>query len=132
MKLRDVFKGKKGILFAVPGAFTPGCSKSHLPSYIADFDKLKAKGVDVIVCTATNDSYVMAAWGEQQGATGKVRMVRRNRSATPRCAPPGRAGKHARARARARSWRMARRSWRARWAWRRSPARSCAAGATAR
>lgn len=75
MKLRDLFKGKKGILFAVPGAFTPGCSKTHLPSYVADFEKLKAKGVDVIVCTATNDKYVMHAWGVEQGAQGKARRL---------------------------------------------------------
>jgi len=75
VKLRDVFAGKKGILLAVPGAFTPGCSKSHLPSYVADFEKLKAKGCEVIVCTATNDAYVMYAWGKDQGATGKVLML---------------------------------------------------------
>ncbi len=75
VKLRDVFKGKKGILIAVPGAFTPGCSKSHLPSYVADYDKLKAKGCQVVVCTATNDPYVMYAWGKDQGAEGKVLML---------------------------------------------------------
>lgn len=75
VKLRDLFKGKKGILFAVPGAFTPGCSKTHLPSYIADAAKLKAKGIEVVVCTATNDAFVMAAWGQAQGAGGKVMML---------------------------------------------------------
>ena len=75
VKLRDLFAGKKGILFAVPGAFTPGCSKTHVPSYVADYDTLRAKGVKVIVCTATNDPYVMEAWGRDQGAVGKVLML---------------------------------------------------------
>ena len=75
IKLRDLFAGKKGILFAVPGAFTPGCSKTHVPSYVADYDALRAKGVEVIVCTATNDAYVMEAWGRDQGAVGKVMML---------------------------------------------------------
>lgn len=75
VKLRDLFKGKKGILFAVPGAFTPGCSKSHVPSYLADYDALRAKGVDVVVCTATNDPFVMYAWGVQQGVGDKIRML---------------------------------------------------------
>lgn len=52
VKLQDVFKGKKGILFGVPGAFTPGCSKTHLPGYINDYEKLKAAGAEVVVCTA--------------------------------------------------------------------------------
>jgi 2-Cys peroxiredoxin 5 len=75
VKLRELFAGKKGILFAVPGAFTPGCSKTHVPSYVADYDALRAKGVEVIVCTATNDAYVMEAWGRDQGASGKVLML---------------------------------------------------------
>jgi len=52
VELQDVFAGKKGILFGVPGAFTPGCSKTHLPGYINDYDKLTAAGAEVIVCTA--------------------------------------------------------------------------------
>jgi len=73
--IRSLFAGKRGILFAVPGAFTPTCSKSHLPSYIAQSAALKAAGLDVIACLATNDAWTMQAWGEQQGATGKVRML---------------------------------------------------------
>ncbi|RME24121.1 MAG: peroxiredoxin [Deltaproteobacteria bacterium] len=65
----------KHVLFGVPGAFTPGCSKTHLPGYIADYDKWIAKGVQSINCMAVNDAFVMAAWGEAHGAAGKVRML---------------------------------------------------------
>jgi len=75
VKLQDVFKGKKGILFGVPGAFTPGCSKTHLPGYINDYEKLKAAGAEVVVCTAVNDAFVTGAWGEAAGADGKVRIL---------------------------------------------------------
>ena len=71
----SLFAEGRGIVFAVPGAFTPGCSKTHLPGYIADADKYAAKGIDGIVCLAVNDAFVMAAWGEAQGADGKVRML---------------------------------------------------------
>lgn len=70
-----LFAGKKGVLFAVPGAFTPGCSKTHLPGYIADADALRAKGVELVVCVSVNDAFVMAAWGEAHGAEGKVMML---------------------------------------------------------
>ncbi|XP_013386184.1 peroxiredoxin-5, mitochondrial-like [Lingula anatina] len=75
VNLGDLFKGKKGVLFGVPGAFTPGCSKTHLPGYVQNFDKLKAKGMDVVACIAVNDPFVMDAWGENQGANGKIRML---------------------------------------------------------
>jgi peroxiredoxin len=65
---KDIFAGKKVVLFAVPGAFTPGCSMTHLPGYVVNADKIKAKGVDTIVCMAVNDAFVMGAWGKAQNA----------------------------------------------------------------
>lgn len=64
----DIFKGKKVVLFAVPGAFTPGCTVTHLPGYVVNADKIKAKGVDTIACVAVNDAFVMDAWGKSQNA----------------------------------------------------------------
>ncbi|XP_020785959.1 peroxiredoxin-5, mitochondrial [Boleophthalmus pectinirostris] len=71
----QLFKGKKGILFAVPGAFTPGCSKTHLPGFVQQAAELKGKGIQEIACISVNDAFVMAAWGKEQGADGKVRML---------------------------------------------------------
>lgn len=68
-------KGKKIVIFGVPGAFTPLCSAQHLPGYVKHYDALKAKGVDEIWCMAVNDAFVMAAWGREQKAGGKVRMM---------------------------------------------------------
>jgi peroxiredoxin len=73
--VNELVKGKKIVVFGVPGAFTPTCSVKHLPGYIENYDKLKAKGVDEIWCMAANDGFVMAAWGREQNATGKVRMM---------------------------------------------------------
>ncbi|GAA0697581.1 peroxiredoxin [Marinobacterium maritimum] len=64
----DLFAGKKVVLFAVPGAFTPGCSMTHLPGFVVKADEIKAKGVDSIICTAANDVFVMDAWGKAQNA----------------------------------------------------------------
>lgn len=64
----DIFKGKKVVMFAVPGAFTPGCSVTHLPGYVVNADKIKAKGVDTIACVAVNDAFVMGAWGKASNA----------------------------------------------------------------
>ncbi|CAB4010034.1 peroxiredoxin-5, mitochondrial-like [Paramuricea clavata] len=75
VNMGELFKGKKGILFALPGAFTPGCSATHLPGYLEDFDKIKAKGIEVIACLSVNDPFVMAAWGEQHKTEGKIRML---------------------------------------------------------
>ena len=71
----DFFKGKKVALFAVPGAFTSTCSVKHLPSFTNNADALKKKGVDVIAGIAVNDASVMKAWGEANGASGKVTML---------------------------------------------------------
>lgn len=69
IKLKDVLAGKKVAIFGVPGAFTPGCSKSHLPSFITAQADLKAKGVDLTICVATNDAYTMEAWGRTSGGS---------------------------------------------------------------
>ena len=74
-QVADLVKGKKILMFAVPGAFTPTCSAKHLPSYTEHFDAIKAKGVDEIWCVAVNDAFVMGAWGREQKAGGKVRMM---------------------------------------------------------
>ena len=71
----ELFAGKKVIIFAVPGAFGPGCSTVHLPGYLADADALAAKGVDLIACISVNDAFVMSAWGKAQGVDGKILML---------------------------------------------------------
>jgi peroxiredoxin len=71
----DVFKGKKVVVFAVPGAFTPTCSMKHLPGFLEKARDIKAKGVDEIVCLSVNDAFVMGAWGDANSAKGKVRML---------------------------------------------------------
>jgi len=74
-KVEDLTKGKKVAIFGLPGAFTPTCSAKHVPSYIANYDKLKGAGVDDILCISVNDAFVMGAWGRDQHAGGKVRMM---------------------------------------------------------
>ncbi len=71
----EIFSGKKVVLFALPGAFTPLCSAQHLPGFIQNAEAIKGKGVDSIVCLSVNDAFVMGAWGEQQGAGDKVQLV---------------------------------------------------------
>lgn len=65
----ELFANKRVVLFAVPGAFTPTCSESHLPGYVVLADEIKAAGVDVIACVSVNDAFVMNAWGEAQNAS---------------------------------------------------------------
>ncbi len=71
----EVFKGKKVVVFAVPGAFTPTCSMKHLPGFLEQASAIKGKGVDEIVCLSVNDAFVMGAWGKSNNAQGKVRML---------------------------------------------------------
>jgi len=71
----EVLGSGKVVLFAVPGAFTPGCSRVHLPGYVENFDALKEKGVDVVACVAVNDPWVMQAWADAQGVEGRILML---------------------------------------------------------
>ncbi|GAB4576965.1 MAG: peroxiredoxin [Rhodothalassiaceae bacterium] len=75
IETEKLFAGKKAVLFAVPGAFTPTCSAKHLPGFVAHADAIRAKGVDLIACVSVNDAFVMNAWGKASNAEGKVEML---------------------------------------------------------
>ena len=74
-QVADLVKGKKIVVFGLPGAYTPTCSAKHVPSYLQHYDALKARGIDEVWCMAVNDAFVMGAWGREQKAGGKVRMM---------------------------------------------------------
>ena len=74
-QVADLVKGKKIVIFGLPGAFTPTCSARHVPGYVEHADAVKARGVDEIWCISVNDAFVMGAWGRDQHATGSVRMM---------------------------------------------------------
>ena len=71
----DIFKGRKVVLVAVPGAFTPTCDRNHLPGYVKNADTIRAKGVDAIVVTAVNDVFVLDAWSKSSGAGDKIEFI---------------------------------------------------------
>jgi len=71
----DLFKGRRVVLVAVPGAFTPTCDRNHLPGYVTRADEIKAKGVDAILVTSVNDVFVLDAWGKARGTDGKVELL---------------------------------------------------------
>lgn len=74
-KTSELFANKKVVMFAVPGAFTPTCSVTHLPGYVVSADELTAKGVDAIICIAVNDAFVMSAWGKAQNAKNLMMLA---------------------------------------------------------
>jgi len=73
--VHDLAKGKKIVIFGLPGAYTPTCSAQHVPGYVEHYAALRAKGVDEIWCFSVNDAFVMGAWGRDQKVAGKVRMM---------------------------------------------------------
>jgi peroxiredoxin len=75
MSTDDLFKGKKVVLFAVPGAFTPTCHKNHLPGFVKNLASIKAKGIDAIAVTGVNDVFVMDAWAKASGGQGKIEFL---------------------------------------------------------
>ena len=75
VSVKDASAGKKLVIFGLPGAFTPTCSAKHVPGYVAQLAALKAKGVDEVWCVSVNDGYVMAQWGKEQDALGKIRFL---------------------------------------------------------
>ena len=75
VKVSEAIAGKRIVVFGLPGAYTPTCSAKHLPGFLHELASLRKKGVDEVWCVSVNDGYVMAAWGKEQNAIGKIRML---------------------------------------------------------
>ncbi|KAK9829072.1 hypothetical protein WJX72_003755 [[Myrmecia] bisecta] len=75
VNLRELFAGKMGVLFGLPGAFSPTCTTCHIPDYLTRYDDLRRAGIEVIACISSNDPYVMAAWAKELNVGGKIRML---------------------------------------------------------
>jgi peroxiredoxin len=75
VQVGELTRGRKVVVFGLPGAFTPTCSAKHVPGYVAAYDKLKAKGIDAVACMSVNDAFVMGAWGRDQHTGDRVRML---------------------------------------------------------
>ncbi|MCB1831867.1 MAG: peroxiredoxin [Geminicoccaceae bacterium] len=75
VELKSIVNGRKVVIFALPGAFTPTCHAKHLPGFLARLDEIKAKGVDEVVCIAVNDPFVLDAWGKSQNVNGRIRIL---------------------------------------------------------
>ena len=75
LSVADAVKGKRVVIFGLPGAYTPTCSSKHVPGYLEKREQILGKGVNEIWCVSVNDGYVMAAWGKEQQAIGKIRML---------------------------------------------------------
>lgn len=75
IQVADAVRGKRIVVFGLPGAFTPTCSAKHVPGYLENYDALKGNGVDEIWCVSVNDAHVMGAWARDQGTEGKIRMI---------------------------------------------------------
>jgi peroxiredoxin len=75
LETASYFAGRKIVMFAVPGAFTPTCSAKHMPNYLENMDRLKAAGFDAVACLSINDAHVMKAWGDATNATGQIDML---------------------------------------------------------
>ena len=75
LEAASYFAGRKIVMFAVPGAFTPTCSAKHMPNYLENMDRLKPAGFDAVACLSVNDAHVMKAWGDATNATGQIDML---------------------------------------------------------